>query len=350
MPRIPSAAVAALVAALAGPAFAGPAEVVGSGPFFHIVGDIDRSVGFYRGLLGLAPGTRQQTFTPDPELQALYNLPGGRESAGVIRIPGTPLSLEFVEWRDVERTPVRPRLQDPGASLLILTVRDVAAVADWLTRHDATILTPGAKPAALAVNGASGRALFAADPDGFFIEAFQPDALGDRGQGSAANVVDAALAVTVADIDRSVRFYRAALGFGFEGSPSFVKDAGWQAATGMRGAEYRRSTATVPGSAVRVELMEFRNIERTTLRPHIQDPGTSMLQLSVRDIAATVSALKDAGGVVITAGGGSTARHGNPISLVREAGSFYLEPMQPGAPAGRGTASSPPQDTSAPGR
>jgi len=60
-----------------------------------------------------------------------------------------------------------------------------------------------------------------------------------------------------------------------------------------------------------------------------RDACASMLQFSVRDINATVKALKESGAVVVTAGGGSTLRHGSPISLLRDPNNFFLEPTQP---------------------
>jgi catechol 2,3-dioxygenase-like lactoylglutathione lyase family enzyme len=322
---------AATLAAVAGAA-SPPAEVIGTGPLFHIVGDIDKSVAFYRGLLGApANNAGPRTFTADPELQELYHLPGGRESASVVRVPGLGLSLEFVEWRDVDRTPAQPRIQDPGATVIILTVRDIDAMTTWLAQHGAAIITPGGKPVPAGATGVRGRVVFARDPDGdgFFIEVRQPDTLPDSVVPPPANVIDAAFAVTIDNTDKTMRVYRDALGFHVDGAASFEKGDAWTAAAGIPGAEYRKQTALVPGSTVRVDFVEFRNIDRKAGRSRIQDPGTSMLQFSVRDISATVKALKESGAVVVTAGGGSTLRHGSPISHVRDPNNFFLEPMQP---------------------
>jgi len=53
------------------------------------------------------------------------------------------LSLEFVEWRDMDRTPAQPRIQAPGATVMILTVRDIDAMTTWLAEQRAAIITPG---------------------------------------------------------------------------------------------------------------------------------------------------------------------------------------------------------------
>ena len=152
------------------------AEVIGIGPLFHIVTDIDRSVAFYRGLLGLPPAAAApRTFAADPELQQLYNLPGGSESATVLRIPGSPLSLEFVEWRDVERSPVQRRVQDPGSTVLMLTVRDIWKPLIWLVEHGALLVGRGAGPVAIDDDRGKRSVVLLKDPDGFFIELTQPD-------------------------------------------------------------------------------------------------------------------------------------------------------------------------------
>ena len=50
-------------------------------------------------------------------------------------------------------------------------------------------------------------------------------------------------------------------------------------------------------------FMEFKDIDRTPLHTRIQDPGTAILQVGVRDIDATVKALKAAGVTVISKNG-----------------------------------------------
>ena len=312
-------------------------EVIGIGPLFHIVADIDKSVAFYRGLLGLPPtAAAPRTFAADPELQQLYNLPGGRESASVVRIPGSTLSLEFVEWRDVDRAPVQPRVQDPGATVLMLTVRDLWKATAWLVEHGALMAGPSGAPVSIDDARGKRRAVLLRDPDGFFIELAQPDALP---QTAASNdILGATFAVTINDTDKTVRFYREAFGFQLEVGALFEPDIAWTNAVAGSGAQIRRSTALVPGSSVRMEFLEFKNIDRKRLRSRLQDPGTSMLQLSVRDVNAIVKASKAAGGSILTAGGVATLRHNSPIAIVGDSNNFFLEPMQPAPQAVTGNA------------
>ena len=50
-------------------------------------------------------------------------------------------------------------------------------------------------------------------------------------------------------------------------------------------------------------LIEFKNIERKELSGRTQDPGTTVLQLIVRDVAALTAKLKAAGVPIVTTGG-----------------------------------------------
>ena len=222
-----------------------PAEVIGIGPLFHIVTDIDRSVALLSRPAGLAPAAAApRTFAADPELQQLYNLPGGRESATVVRIPGSPLSLEFVEWRDVERSPVQPRVQDPGATILMLTVRDLDEAADLARRARRAPRRPGAGPVAIDDERGKRRVVLLKDPDGFFIELTQPDTLPEA---TASNgIIGATFAVTIDDTDKTMRFYREAFGFQPDVGESFVPDQrhGRTAWFGLR----KRRSAAAPRS------------------------------------------------------------------------------------------------------
>lgn len=146
--------------------------MVGVGTFIHVVADLDKTIRFYGDRLGLeltgAPGPR--TFAPNPVVESLYDAKGSQSRVAVFKIPGSPLGLEFVEFKGVSQKPFRPGVQDPGASILALPVRD-----------------------------ANGGAVIE-DPDGFYI---QPLAAGSS----------ARLTLTVGNMDRTLRLFRDTLGF-----------------------------------------------------------------------------------------------------------------------------------------
>ena len=59
----------------------------------------------------------------------------------------------------------------------------------------------------------------------------------------------------------------------------------------------------VPGSPVVVEFMELSGVDRRTVSGSIQDPGSTRMQLQVRDLDAAIQAVVRAGGSVISTGG-----------------------------------------------
>src|SRR5262245_8125615 len=91
--------------------------VIGSGSFSPIVKDLDKSLEFYRNLLGVnAPAAATPTpFGADPALLNFLGTPTAQVRVGTARIPGTTMNVEIVDFKDVDRKAVQPRLQDPGA-------------------------------------------------------------------------------------------------------------------------------------------------------------------------------------------------------------------------------------------
>jgi catechol 2,3-dioxygenase-like lactoylglutathione lyase family enzyme len=148
------------------------APVVGVGTFIHVVANLDKTILFYGDRLGLemngAPGPR--AFAPNAVVESLYDAKGSQSRVAVFKIPGSPLGLEFVEFKGISQTPFRPRLQAPGTSLLSLPVRDAIG------------------------------AVVVEDPDGFYI---QPLAAGSS----------ARLTLTVASMDPTLHLFRDILGF-----------------------------------------------------------------------------------------------------------------------------------------
>lgn len=73
-------------------------------------------------------------------------------------------------------------------------------------------------------------------------------------------------------------------------------------------------------------LIEFKDIDRKELSGRTQDPGTTALQLLVRDVAALTKKLADAGVPVVTTGGAPVeVAPGLKISIVRDPNNLLLE-------------------------
>jgi hypothetical protein len=59
----------------------------------------------------------------------------------------------------------------------------------------------------------------------------------------------------------------------------------------------------VPGSKLAVEFVAFSRLSQRHVEGRIQDPGSTRLQLQVRDLTAATQAIVRAGGHVVSTGG-----------------------------------------------
>ena len=281
-----------------------------------IVSDLDRSARFYHDLIGLdlvpapdPPGPLQppQQVGPlpwdtDPGHLDLHGLPKARLRFIGARMPGVRCGVELVEFADAGQRPVHRRLQDPGATMLILLVRNIDAIFSRLQTAGVTVLTRGGT--VMPVGPAKTRAVIVSDPDGHFIELAQLEPIPPTAAAAQSNVLGIRLRVTVPDIEEAASYYRQTLGLDLK-TGDFTKDGSVMAMMGLpAAAEFRVATSELPGSPLLLEFIEFKGIDDVkTLGSSVQDPGSYRLQLNVRNIDDAVAALKKAGSNVISSGG-----------------------------------------------
>ena len=130
------------------PADAPPGVVIGA----HVriaIADTDATMRLYRDLLGFQP--RLGLFSGDKTFAALTGLPDGAQYRLTnAPVPGRPeLTLEFIEFRGVDRKPLRSRIQDPGSVRLSFNVRDLDAAVTKFTSTGGAVVTTGGKPVSL---------------------------------------------------------------------------------------------------------------------------------------------------------------------------------------------------------
>jgi catechol 2,3-dioxygenase-like lactoylglutathione lyase family enzyme len=291
-----------------------PAPSPAAGPLLNschvspIVNDLDRSAAFYHGLLGLdlvpTPPPGALPWDNDAGHLNLHGLPDARLRFIGARMPNVRCGVELVEFGGVDRKPVQRRYQDPGAVTLILIVRDLTAAFVPLKQAGVPVVTTGGAPISMSDTNKT-RAVIVKDPDGHFVELAQLDATPQTATTSASNIVAIRLRVTVADVDQTLAYYQKVLGYQATVRP-FTSSRSVMAMAGLpeRG-EYRLAAAQLPGSALVLEFIEFKGLDsaRTPVPSRVQDPGSFRLQLTFRDIDAALTAFKNAGGHVITAGG-----------------------------------------------
>jgi lactoylglutathione lyase len=300
------------------------AAVVGVGNFSHIVQSMDRAMAFYRDVIGLDV-TTEQPFSPNPAIMKLGNTPGAQSRFSALRVPGSEMGVELIEYKDIDRRVQKPRFVDPGAANIALRVRDLAPIYARLQKFGATILTDGGKPAEIG----NGKYLFVQDPDGFVVELAQGPPPATATVPASSNIFGAAFELTVDDSEQSVKFYREQLGWDMPLGPSFNDNQVMARTAGAPGASFRQSRATIPGSSTAFTLIEFKNVARTALTGRVQDPGTAIVQLRVRDVDGLTRRLRTAGVPIVTQGGEAVEiRPGLKIVIVRDPNNLMLEFMQ----------------------
>jgi catechol 2,3-dioxygenase-like lactoylglutathione lyase family enzyme len=283
MRRVVKAAILCLAGSAA--AFA-QAPVVGVGTFIHVVTDLDKTIRFYGDRLGLemngAPGPRP--FAANAVVESLYDAKGSQSRVAVFKLPGSPLGLEFVEFKGVSQKPSRPGLQEPGASLVTVPVSDVSSVTAKLKEDGAPVASDGVVQ----------------DPDGFYIRL--------AAAGSSAR-----LTLTVGSMDRTLHLFHDLLGF-----------------------QPERNKAKVPGTDLVVEFAESKGANRQAVTSAIHDPGAGVLRLFVRSVDSLLPTLKAAGFPVVSAGGETVSIGARHVTILRDPDGFFIQIFdQPNPPAAR---------------
>jgi catechol 2,3-dioxygenase-like lactoylglutathione lyase family enzyme len=300
-------------------------DVAGIGNFSHIVSNLDKSIEFYRDVIGLELTAPPQPFSGNPAIMKLGNTPGAQSHVAVMKIPGANFGVELIDYKDIDRKPAHPRFQDPGAGNLAILVKDVQQVADRLKKSGAHILTLAGAP--VEVQNIE-KGFFAQDPDGFIIEVTQMNQLPAAAASATGNVYGAGIEITVDEIEKTAKFLTDGLGFNVRVNDSFNDNKLMADTAGTPGAKFRQGSTNIPGAAganTRLSLIEFRNIERKALDTHVQDPGTSIIQLRVHDLDGMVAKVKAAGGTVISTGGVPVEMGNRKIVIVRGTDNLFLE-------------------------
>jgi lactoylglutathione lyase len=132
------------------------------------VSDLDRSLAFYEGLLGLELLWRR--LFEEPEIKRIVGVP---EAAGLeiamLRVPGSDVQVELLEYRGCERSSGSSPPSNYGTGHFCVFVTGIEALYEELRdrgvsfRSDGPVETPtGPK--------AGGKSLYSLDPDGYIFE------------------------------------------------------------------------------------------------------------------------------------------------------------------------------------
>jgi catechol 2,3-dioxygenase-like lactoylglutathione lyase family enzyme len=317
---------ATLVSAQTTPPDSAPAgDVVGFAGLMLHVRDVDRSVSFYRDVLGLELRSAAASFAADRQVLTLHNAAKGRYRVAALSLPGAPSTavLELVEYTGIANGPVRGRIQDRGAVSLFFYVTDVTPSFERLKAARAPILTSSGKPVRLPEEFGAVPAVFAEDPDGFVVGIVEQPAAGS------------VFGFAVDDAEAALKFYVDTLGFGYVGRVPFTGDAATMDMLGTPGAQVLTIALYVPGTSYQMEIFEFKDIERRAVRSADQlrqgafiVPGTAAPMFIVRDLRTLLPKLRRAGAPVATAGGRTVRVQAEPRAIVRDPSGVFLHLSQ----------------------
>jgi|SRR5665213_877669 len=323
---------AVVVAAACGMLSAGtgdaPGPAIGVRAIIHSVGNLDKTVAFYRDGLGMqpvGPGGKPVTAMPAPQaldesLSKFTDTHGAKFRNASFNIPGAAFMLELTEFTDTPRKQAVPHMQDPGAATLVLTVRDVDAALAGVKKNGGSVLSIGGEPMKIGGETSQSRSVFVRDPDGFMLELAGIQPAPKSSAPADSNILGGRIGVTIKDTDQTMKFYHDVLGFETKPAPvAYQTNKTIASLIDAKGAQWRISSAKVPGRDVNFELLEFKDVPRKDFALRVPDPGSPAVSVHVKDVESAMKAVAAGGGSIVTRGG-------EPVKLGPGMGVFVRDP------------------------
>ena len=228
----------------------------------HATNNVDKTLAFYTQVFGVMG--QVQPFT-NPNVPILTNSPGVTLRLSMLRLPSEEprgMGFELTEFTNVERHPAQPQVWDPGAPHMKFLVRDMAPVMAAIKANNAPIITKSKAPVKVQTMLGPASAIVVRDPDGYLVEVLQVTPPAGAPDG---NLIGSMPGETVADIEKSQKFWRDVMGLHATGDQKFAKDKTMLDLLGLPdGAEYRMASGLIPGSKVRMEFMELAGSDGRT--------------------------------------------------------------------------------------
>ena len=304
--------------------------------YVQTIADMDRSYAFYKalGLEADGPAATDKKTALNAMVVRLTGSPTETMTFrnAYLKVPGTAFQFEFTEFTGSAQQPVFPRLQDPGASLLVLKVRSAEAALAAATGAGAQVVTLGGKP---VVSGPDQiRAVLVRDPEGYFVE-FQ-EAKSPPADAPAGNVIGGHFDFVVAEAEQAGAFYHEHFGLEVQSRPP-TRDAALLKVLGLEKGEFHRSMVTTAGSAIELTFVSISGVDRKPVQPRIIDPGAPAFGFSVTDFDAAFEAYKAGGLKVVTRDAPIRRAGGAGLSFVIDPFGLPVELQQPAPPAAPAT-------------
>lgn len=130
------------------------------------VKSLERSKAFYCGLLGFELAFEWNPVFP--YLREIVGYPTVDLLAAILRLPGTDVCLELLEYRNVDQVPVDMHNGNVGNGHIAFSVDDLDTLYAELVKQGVTSVSKPVTPTHGPNKG--GRAVYLIDPDGFRVE------------------------------------------------------------------------------------------------------------------------------------------------------------------------------------
>lgn len=140
--------------------------------FGHVglqVADLDRSVAYYRDVIGLR--LLERLTRDDAYLKVVVGYPEVTLDVAVLVEPASGALLELLQYLGTHGTPVDPATANPGTAHVCFQVDDVDAIWERAAAAGYGSVNPPVTPT--AGRWAGGRSVYLVDPDGIRVELVQ---------------------------------------------------------------------------------------------------------------------------------------------------------------------------------
>jgi catechol 2,3-dioxygenase-like lactoylglutathione lyase family enzyme len=128
--------------------------------------DTDRTLKFYHDVLGFETKPAPAEFQTNATIASLIDAKGAHWRISSAKVPGSDVSFELLEFKDVPRKPFALRVPDSGSPAVSIHVKDVESAMKAVAAGGGSIVTRGGEPVKLG----AGLGVFVRDPNGLLIE------------------------------------------------------------------------------------------------------------------------------------------------------------------------------------
>ncbi len=140
-------------------------NVIG-GRIGETIRETDQTMKFYHDVLGFETKPAPPEYQTNPTIASLIDAKGAHWRISSAHVPGSDVSFELLEFKDVPRKPFALRVPDAGSPAVSIHVKDVESAMKAVAAGGGSIVTRGGEPVKLG----AGQGVFVRDPNGLLIE------------------------------------------------------------------------------------------------------------------------------------------------------------------------------------